>query len=1020
MQYLDFEVEIGQRLEPRSSLRLPIYPIAVLHSPEGVGEPRGEMTLPLTSQQQELQLAKLQNVLLRAGSGALTQRRIASIDEKPVQELGNTLFGALFSGEIGTCYDFAQRTAEKQGYGLRLKLRIQSPEVAVLPWEFLHDGRGSGNFVALSPETPLVRYVEVPRVISTLRVQPPLKILGVVSTPNDLPTLDVDIERLRLEAALRGLIDAGRVELTWLPGQTWQDLRQAMWGGPWHILHFIGHGDFDPVLDEGVIALADETGGSHMLTATQLSRLLAGQSSLRLAVMNSCDGARGSNHDLFSSTAVTLVSAGIPAVVAMQYEISDDAAIQFGNSFYRAVAHGLPVDAAVTEARIAITMHTSDTAEWGIPVLYMRSSDGRLFDLAPAGAVEPPIANRAAAHPVPTNAPVGGPPIEASTPRAQDRRLRHQLDRKWTEALEHFWTQRWDEATSLLGEIVAEQSDYPGAAAKLDEARRQSRLAQLYTTASEAAETGDWTTAVAKLQALTQIDEGYQDAAVRLEQALRQRDVAELYGEARQVSQAEGWEAVISILERIHALDPGFEDEGRLEAAARTRLAERERQRRLEALLNEGMGKLEAREWSQAVASFEQLELQQPNHRTTRDLLARARGEVERLEVEQRRAARERQVAEHLSAAERAYRSGAWAEAGKYLQQLLVLEPGNAQAAQQLAAVLRQQELAGLYEAAKQLSVAHDWQAVLHKFDEIHALDAAYGDPAELQAAARMGLAEAETLAPVRPAPAPLGPVAPPGGTPLTPSTTGAPPRGAPRTMLAPIAAAVAVVIVGVLIVRGATGNQSAQDSAAVTVTVASTANSVAGLQVTALVPTPVSTLDVAQIATQATATAPAVAATPAVAAPAKVIAPPPSDAPAATITPTIDQSWATTLQAIDGLWGNDWPRTIDILRGFLDTHAGYVPAQDKLYAAHLFYGGDLVNQGNTDEAINQFVSARELFPDRNEAQATLRALTPTPTLVPARAPAPVQPAPRQPVQAPVAPPAPAPKPVVGPTFQRP
>ena len=46
---------------------------------------------------------------------------------------------------------------------------------------------------------------------------------------------------------------------TWLNGQTWQDLRQAMWGGPWHILHFIGHGDFDAKADEGVIALADET-----------------------------------------------------------------------------------------------------------------------------------------------------------------------------------------------------------------------------------------------------------------------------------------------------------------------------------------------------------------------------------------------------------------------------------------------------------------------------------------------------------------------------------------------------------------------------------------------------------------------------------------------------------------------------------------------------------------------------------------------------------------------------------------
>ena len=30
--------------------------------------------------------------------------------------------------------------------------------------------------------------------------------------------------------------------------------------GPWHVLHFIGHGDFDPDRDEGILALAREDG----------------------------------------------------------------------------------------------------------------------------------------------------------------------------------------------------------------------------------------------------------------------------------------------------------------------------------------------------------------------------------------------------------------------------------------------------------------------------------------------------------------------------------------------------------------------------------------------------------------------------------------------------------------------------------------------------------------------------------------------------------------------------------------
>jgi hypothetical protein len=64
----------------------------------------------------------------------------------------------------------------------------------------------------------------------------------------------------------------------------------------------------------------------------------------------------------------------------MQYEITDKAAIEFSRDFYEAVADGLPVDAAVTEARAAVSVDSM--LEWGTPVLYMRSPDGRLFDVS--------------------------------------------------------------------------------------------------------------------------------------------------------------------------------------------------------------------------------------------------------------------------------------------------------------------------------------------------------------------------------------------------------------------------------------------------------------------------------------------------------------------------------------------------------------------------------------------------------------------------------------------------------------
>jgi hypothetical protein len=46
-----------------------------------------------------------------------------------------------------------------------------------------------------------------------------------------------------------------------------------------------------------------------------------------------------------------------------------------------ALADGMAVDAAVADARIAINIGVTPNIEWGTPVLYMRSSDGMLFNL---------------------------------------------------------------------------------------------------------------------------------------------------------------------------------------------------------------------------------------------------------------------------------------------------------------------------------------------------------------------------------------------------------------------------------------------------------------------------------------------------------------------------------------------------------------------------------------------------------------------------------------------------------------
>ena len=306
---------------------------------------------------------------------------------KTAQAVGRALFDALFASEVRSCYRSSLAAAREQGKHLRLRLRVEAPELAVLPWEFLYD-ETEGDHITLLRETPLTRYLEMGRPAQLLTIQPPIRILGMIASPNDLPTLDAAQERRWMVEAIDHLIESRQVELAWVEGQTWRDLNRAMQAGDWHIFHFIGHGAFDSALGEGRVALVDEaSGGSNFLSATQLGRLFAAHPSLRLAVVNACEGARASEQSVFSSTGAVLARRGIPAVVSMQYAITDRASIEFSRTFYDGLARGLPVDGAVQEARLAISMALGDSAEWGTPVLYMHTPDGALFHVDLSSAI---------------------------------------------------------------------------------------------------------------------------------------------------------------------------------------------------------------------------------------------------------------------------------------------------------------------------------------------------------------------------------------------------------------------------------------------------------------------------------------------------------------------------------------------------------------------------------------------------------------------------------------------------------
>ncbi len=385
MELLDFEVQISHQAGEG-------YVVEVVRSPAGESLPQ-PFALPLGAIELEKFVLTLQNALLRSGS---LRRRVVSEDIALVQEFGQILFDALLTGEVRNLYYESRNEAYRTGAGLRVKLRIESSDLATLPWEFLFDDRADA-FVGMSRNTPIVRYLSLPTPVRPLSIAPPLRILAMVASPSDQDALDVELEKERLTRALTKLEQAGLVKLDWLEGGTWRDLQAALYQNQYHVFHFVGHGYFDEAREEGMVLFAAQDGRSRRFSATDLARLLADQTTLRLCVLNNCEGARAGVYDTFSSTAATLVRRGIPAVIAMQYDISDEAAIQMAESFYAAIAGGLPVDAALVEARKGISFALPGSLEWGTPVLFMRASDGRIFDFQPPaepGPLEAPAADR--------------------------------------------------------------------------------------------------------------------------------------------------------------------------------------------------------------------------------------------------------------------------------------------------------------------------------------------------------------------------------------------------------------------------------------------------------------------------------------------------------------------------------------------------------------------------------------------------------------------------------------------------
>jgi hypothetical protein len=348
------------------------------------------------------------------------QGAAAAAAARPPLEIGTELYRSIFQGQVRSLLDKSRGQLEiSPNLGLRLKIKIDPSDeetgaLADLPWELLCDGE-TEDFFALSRQTSLVRYLDVPRSSQPIPFTAPLRILAVGASPRDLPPLDLDEEIRHLENLNRS--SAGVVAVEVLPHASAGAVRQALAGDTFNVLHFMGHGAFDRVSGEGMLAFEGSDGTVDLVSGKAFATKLRDLRSLGVVMLNACNTARAHQAGVnpFRGVATALVYGGVPAVVAMQRPISDRAAIAFSTAFYRHLAIGDSIDEALTEGRQAIHSAKPEEFEWATPVLFLRMPEGNVFVAKPAAKTEdaPPPAPVAlpivSAEPEPAPSPRRGP-----------------------------------------------------------------------------------------------------------------------------------------------------------------------------------------------------------------------------------------------------------------------------------------------------------------------------------------------------------------------------------------------------------------------------------------------------------------------------------------------------------------------------------------------------------------------------------------------------------------------------------
>ncbi len=344
--------------------------------------------------------------------GVFAERAVKVVKKLP--EWGGDLFEAALKPDAASeAYEDWKRVRGDTTRRLNIKVDPALPEDAsaeeeqaaqeaatlllALPWELLHDGKGhlfeGARGIRVSRSLPNRESHDV------VATDPPLRVLLVSPRPEDDRTTYIDHR-----VSARPLVDAltplgNNVELTLLDPPTFPALQKELKKThkakkSYHVVHFDGHGVYDPKLGLGALCFEDPADADKLqkrkskdVSAEELAGMIRDHR-VPLFFLDACQSAMAKD-DPTASVAAKLLQQGVASVVAMSHSVLVETARRFVTEFYDQLMTGATIGESMLAGRQALHVDTLrgkvfgggelHLHDWFVPVLFQEEHDPRMI-----------------------------------------------------------------------------------------------------------------------------------------------------------------------------------------------------------------------------------------------------------------------------------------------------------------------------------------------------------------------------------------------------------------------------------------------------------------------------------------------------------------------------------------------------------------------------------------------------------------------------------------------------------------